>query len=208
MCVCVKIQHHKKCCLHFPYKAQILHNNITIPLFDFSYGHLTWEWTQGIRSYFYPTLFAILYKVLDVLKIDSRILLILLPRIFQAIISAYADYRFYNWCNRKKWALFIVATSWFWFYTGSRTLINTFEAALTTIALSFFPWSDYNGKLRTFLVNFMKLFKYLFHNFRKYRIFMDNSFACIHSANINNNLDAVVCVSYKEIKVSHFGAPC
>jgi phosphatidylinositol glycan class B len=113
-----------------------------------SYGHLTWEWTRGIRSYFYPSVFALLYKLLDVLKIDERVLLILLPRILQALLATYADYRFYVWCNRKKWSLFIIATSWFWFYTGSRTLINSFEAALTTIALSYFPWGDRDGKLR------------------------------------------------------------
>lgn len=92
-------------------------------------------------------MFAAIYKILDLLKIDERVLLILLPRIFQALLSAYADYRFYVWCNRKKWSLFIVATSWFLFYTGSRTLINSFEASLTTIALSFFPWGERDGKL-------------------------------------------------------------
>lgn len=120
--------------------------SLTFSIISFSYGHLTWEWTKGIRSYFYPTLFAAIYKVLDVLKIDSRIFLILLPRIFQALIASYADYRFYVWCNRKKWSIFIIVTSWFWFYTGSRTFINSFEASLTTIALSFFPWSEYSGE--------------------------------------------------------------
>jgi GPI mannosyltransferase 3 len=112
---------------------------------DFSYGSLTWEWIRGIRSYFYPAIFACIYKVLDFLNLDTRILLILLPRIFQALLSAYADYRFYVWNNRKKWSLFIILTSWFWFYTGSRTLINSFEAALTTIALSYFPWGEHDG---------------------------------------------------------------
>jgi phosphatidylinositol glycan class B len=35
-------------------------------------------------------------------------------------------------------------TSWFWFYTASRTLINTLEAILTMIALSFYPWGPHN----------------------------------------------------------------
>lgn len=29
----------------------------------FSYGHLTWEWAAGIRSYVHPLLFAALYRV-------------------------------------------------------------------------------------------------------------------------------------------------
>ena len=64
-----------------------------------------------------------------------------MPRCLESILSAYSDYKFYQWTNRKKWALYLITTSWFWFYTGSRTLINTFETSLTVIALSHFPWS-------------------------------------------------------------------
>lgn len=115
-------------------------------IIDYSYGHFTWEWTRGIRNYLYPGLIAAIYKVLDILKLDTAAYLIFAPRVLQALLSAYADYRFYTWCNHKKWSLFIVVTSWFWFYTGSRTLINTLEASLTTIALSFFPWGEFDGK--------------------------------------------------------------
>jgi GPI mannosyltransferase 3 len=48
------------------------------------------------------------------------------------------------WNGRKKWSAFLILTSWFWFYTGSRTLSNTVETALTTIALSYFPWRKGN----------------------------------------------------------------
>lgn len=106
----------------------------------FGYGHLTWEWVQGIRSYIYPLIFAVLYKVLALFQLDHVNYLILLPRVLQATLSAFSDYRFYVWCGSKKWALFLIAIPWFWFYTGSRTLTNTLEASLTTIALSYFPW--------------------------------------------------------------------
>ncbi|KAH8303800.1 hypothetical protein KR018_006602, partial [Drosophila ironensis] len=106
----------------------------------FGYGYLTWEWLQGIRSYVYPLLIAGLYKILALLQLDSARLLVLLPRILQALLTSYSDYRFYVWTGRRKWALFLVVVSWFWFYTGSRTLANTLETSLTTIALSYFPW--------------------------------------------------------------------
>ncbi|XP_059620266.1 GPI mannosyltransferase 3-like [Phlebotomus argentipes] len=106
----------------------------------YGYGYLTWEWTQGIRSYMQPLLIAVLYKVLDLFHVECVFALTLLPRVLQALLSAYADWRFYNWCQGSKWSLFVITTSWFWFYTGSRTIINTVEASLTTIALSFFPW--------------------------------------------------------------------
>lgn len=39
----------------------------------FGYGHLTWEWTtlRPIRSFFYPSLFIPLYKLLAVLNLDD-----------------------------------------------------------------------------------------------------------------------------------------
>ncbi|XP_053677771.1 GPI mannosyltransferase 3 [Anopheles nili] len=106
----------------------------------FGYGHLTWEWTAGIRSYLYPALIAGLYKLLAVFNLDTVDLLTMLPRILQACLSAYGDYRFYVWCKRSKWSMFLLASSWCWFYVGSRTMANTLETTLTMVALSYFPW--------------------------------------------------------------------
>lgn len=106
----------------------------------FGYGHLTWEWTHGIRSYLHPVLIAGVYKALAFFQLDNVELLVLVPRVLQALLSATADYRFYRWSNNSKWSLFLISAAWFWFYTGSRTLSNTVEASLTTIALSVYPW--------------------------------------------------------------------
>ncbi|CAD7082375.1 unnamed protein product [Hermetia illucens] len=106
----------------------------------FGYGFMTWEWASRIRSYLYPLVFAGFYKVLALLGYDTVELLVIGPRILQALLTAYSDYRFYVWTGKKKWSLFLLLTSYFWFYAGSRTLINTLEASLTTIALSMFPW--------------------------------------------------------------------
>ncbi|GAB0090424.1 Mannosyltransferase [Sergentomyia squamirostris] len=106
----------------------------------YGYGYLTWEWTQGIRSYLHPMVVAGVYKVLSLFGVECVYALTLLPRILQALLTAFADWRFYKWCHESKWGLFVILTSWFWFYTGSRTIINTLEASLTTLALSYFPW--------------------------------------------------------------------
>jgi phosphatidylinositol glycan class B len=37
----------------------------------FRYGYLTWEWQEGLRSYLHPLLFALLYKVLQLTKLDT-----------------------------------------------------------------------------------------------------------------------------------------
>lgn len=105
-----------------------------------SYGYLTWEWTHGIRSYLHPAIIAAIYKLLAALQLDTVELLVIAPRLLQALLSATADYRLYRWSNNSKWTLFLTSISWFWFYTGSRTLTNTVEASLTAIALSLYPW--------------------------------------------------------------------
>ena len=131
----------------FGFVLCLVSGSIKINFSDSRYGHETWEWKQGIRSYLYPAIISGVYKVLAVLGVDSVSVLIFAPRILQALISAYSDYRFYKWCNKSKWSLFIIMTSWFWFYTGSRTLINSLEASLITIIFSFFPWGK-SGKNR------------------------------------------------------------
>jgi hypothetical protein len=35
------------------------------------YGHLTWEWQRGLRSYLHPLIFAALYKILALLRLDT-----------------------------------------------------------------------------------------------------------------------------------------
>jgi len=34
-------------------------------------GYLTWEWTAKIRGYLYPAVFTVLYKAVELLRIDS-----------------------------------------------------------------------------------------------------------------------------------------
>ncbi|XP_012265530.2 GPI mannosyltransferase 3 [Athalia rosae] len=111
----------------------------------FGYGYLTWEWQDGIRSYIYPFLISLLYRLLGFLNFDHVVLITTLPCILQALLSAYADYRFYIW-TRNKWALFNFCTNWYWYYCAPRTMLNTLETSLTTIALSIFPWRDSNSK--------------------------------------------------------------
>ncbi|XP_050672932.1 GPI mannosyltransferase 3 [Leptidea sinapis] len=106
----------------------------------FGYGELTWEWQKGIRSYLYPSVVSAIYYALKLTSLDYPTIVVLAPRIFQAVLSAFADYSFYKWSGNRKWALFVILTSWFWFYTASRTLLQTTETALVAIALSMFPF--------------------------------------------------------------------
>ncbi|CAH2251708.1 GPI mannosyltransferase 3 [Pararge aegeria] len=108
----------------------------------FGYGAMTWEWQAGIRSYLYPSVVAALYTILKFTGLDYPVAVVILPRILQAVLSTAADYSFYKWSGGRKWALFLILTSWFWFYTSGRTLLQTLETVLVTIALSKFSFKD------------------------------------------------------------------
>ncbi|EXB94916.1 GPI mannosyltransferase 3 [Morus notabilis] len=107
----------------------------------FGYGHLTWEWKKGIRSYSHPLLFALLYKVLAFLGLDIPWFMIKAPRLFQSLFSAVGDLYLYKlsvllFGNRvAKWAL----TNWFMFFCTTRTLSNSMETVLTLVSLYYWP---------------------------------------------------------------------
>ncbi|KDR22580.1 GPI mannosyltransferase 3 [Zootermopsis nevadensis] len=121
----------------------------------FGYGHETWEWTLGIRSYIYPAFLATILSVLKYFHLDSVNTVVHGPRILQAVLSAVGDYCFLRWYRNQNgghglWASFALITNWFWMYCGSRTLINTFEATLNTFALNLFPWNQNKIQKRYF----------------------------------------------------------
>lgn len=110
----------------------------------FKYGYLTWEWKNGLRTYLYPLIFSILYKILQIFHMDFPSAIILVPRLFQAFLTSVSDYYFLHWCQKlgchPYWTSIAIFTNWFWFYCGSRTIVNAFETSITTIALYHYPW--------------------------------------------------------------------
>ncbi|XP_061347460.1 mannosyltransferase APTG1 isoform X2 [Gastrolobium bilobum] len=111
----------------------------------FGYGHLTWEWKQGIRSYLHPMLFVVLYRVLAILNLDTPWLMMRAPRLLQSVFSAVGDLYLYKLSavlfgdRVAKWALFSQLANWFMFYCFSRTLSNSLETVLTLVSLYFWP---------------------------------------------------------------------
>ncbi|XP_076958345.1 mannosyltransferase APTG1-like [Bidens hawaiensis] len=111
----------------------------------FGYGHLTWEWSKGIRSYLHPMLFAILYKILSILHLDTPLFMIKAPRLFQSVFSAFGDLYLFKLSHVlfgghvAQWALFAQLTNWFMFYCITRTLSNSLETVLTVISLCYWP---------------------------------------------------------------------
>ncbi|XP_071464386.1 GPI mannosyltransferase 3 isoform X2 [Marmota flaviventris] len=111
----------------------------------FNYGYMTWEWTERLRGYTYPLIFASIYKILHLLGKDSVQLLIWTPRLAQALLSALADVRLYSLMKQlenqemARWVFFCQSCSWFTWYCCTRTLTNTMETDLTIIALFYYP---------------------------------------------------------------------
>nr|XP_031833263.1 GPI mannosyltransferase 3 [Nomia melanderi] len=116
----------------------------------FGYGYLTWEWIVHIRNYIYPFFISIIFQILALVRLDYVTVLTTVPRIVQAGISAYGEFKFYEW-TKNKWTLYSLCMNWYWYYCASRTLINTLETAFTMIALSMFPWRDSNIRNMNFL---------------------------------------------------------
>ncbi|KAL1916428.1 uncharacterized protein VTP21DRAFT_5619 [Calcarisporiella thermophila] len=117
----------------------------------FGYGYLTWEWREKIRSFAHPLLFAGVYKLLDVLRLDQTKLLFLGPKILQGILAGIGEYATYRLAdilfgrNAARWTLFSSVISWFNFYHLVRTLSNSMEAIFTALALFYWPWSSESG---------------------------------------------------------------
>ncbi|KAJ8079143.1 glycosylphosphatidylinositol anchor biosynthesis [Marasmius tenuissimus] len=119
----------------------------------FGYGHLTWEWLSPhpIRSIIYPALNVPVYWVLKATGIHNwgRLgdeLVILGPRILHGALAAMTDIGLCILTKRTlgdryvSTAFFLSITSFFHGLSLSRSLSNSLETSLTTIALSYFPW--------------------------------------------------------------------
>lgn len=66
----------------------------------------------------------------------------------QSTLSALGDLYMYKTAYKMssnhrvaRWTLLCQLTSWYLFYSSTRTLSNSTEGSLVAIALYFFPWS-------------------------------------------------------------------
>lgn len=122
---------------------EVAHNMV------FGYGHLSWEWKLNakLRGATHPLLlFAIPYKFLQILGIDTPLLVAITPRIVQGIIAGIGDAYIYLYALKifknediAYLALFCSIFSWFHFYCLIRTFSNSIETVLTIISLYYWP---------------------------------------------------------------------
>ncbi|XP_038970951.1 GPI mannosyltransferase 3 isoform X2 [Phoenix dactylifera] len=107
----------------------------------FGYGHLTWEWKRGIRSYLHPLVFALLYKIMAFLRLDTPWFMVKAPRLLQSLFSSFGDLYMYKLSKLlfdehvARWAFFCQLVNWFMFFCITRTLSNSLETVLTIMGL-------------------------------------------------------------------------
>ena len=93
--------------------------------------------------------FAFVFKLLSILRLDFQWLVIYLPKLLIGVLTACGDYSFYKmiWMRdgtaTAGWFLLLLQTNWFLLYSGSRTLVNTYETSLLCFGLSLYPRNSY-----------------------------------------------------------------
>lgn len=111
----------------------------------FGYGYLTWEWKEGLRGWTAPLILAASYKLLALFGLDTAKTLVAVPRLVQAFFASFGDLFLYKLAVKRfdrqtgKWSLVCYLISWFTFYIVTRTLTNSLETVLITIALYYWP---------------------------------------------------------------------
>ncbi|KAK6007883.1 hypothetical protein QM012_004697 [Aureobasidium pullulans] len=129
------------------------------PAWDIAFGSssgawITWEWRERLRSSLHPFLFAAVYRltasITDALYLEAATraeLLLAAPKLLQASFAATTDYFIWKLAMKaygrdskaSSAALFLTVISpWQWF-CSTRTLSNSLETTLTTIALWLWP---------------------------------------------------------------------
>lgn len=118
----------------------------------FGYGYVTWEWKEKIRSYLHPFVFELYFHMLKFCQLDTTNAVVFGPHILQAFLTALCDVSVYYLClkiynntNIATISFTLQLSSWFVYYTGSRTLSNTAEMCFACIGLSFFPFFQSSG---------------------------------------------------------------
>ncbi|CCK71864.1 putative glycosylphosphatidylinositol-alpha 1,2 mannosyltransferase KNAG_0I00730 [Huiozyma naganishii CBS 8797] len=132
----------------------------------FGYGALTWEWRVGLRSYAFPAVFEVVYRVVKCIAplfCPSRALwceymgVLYAPKVIMAVIAVLGDYYtvktvevVYRHVGEKRSgderivrvvAGVLTASNFFNCFFSTRSFVNSFEMTLTAVSLYLWDWS-------------------------------------------------------------------
>lgn len=113
------------------------------------YGHLTWEWAAGLRSYAHPLLFTPGLIFLQLLRLDTPAAVQLAPRVTQILFSLAHDAVLLDFARThlpvhlQLPTLLVSSLSWFNCFTHTRPFSNCVESTLHLAALTAWPRINY-----------------------------------------------------------------
>lgn len=122
----------------------------------FGYGYLTWEWREGLRSFVHPLLFAVVYKLCELLDL-GEIGVVYMPKLTQGVVCAIGEWYLYKFAYSltkneiiARGTLFLSVISAFNWFCLTRTFSNSLELTLITASLSHWPWNSKSINWRGF----------------------------------------------------------
>lgn len=114
-------------------------------------GVVSWEWEDGyrIRSVLSLLPYAALFKLFQLLGVQSQWWYAVGPRIMQGVAVAISDYCLYHLsslggrdqlregfrADSSWWTLCLHCSNWYWLYSATRTLANTTETFIYIMVL-------------------------------------------------------------------------
>lgn len=107
----------------------------------FGYGYQTWEWRSfiAIRSYFYPFIISLIYRLLAIFHLDTASMLINCATLFQTFLAFIGDLAYWKFLQGHQliFLIFICRlTCWYTMYSSPRLLINNLEEILFICSLT------------------------------------------------------------------------
>ena len=107
----------------------------------FGYGYQTWEWrpTIAIRSYFYPSLISVIYRILAFFHWDSATVLINSATLFQTFLAILGDLAYWKFLQGHRLIYLILLcryTCWYTMYSSPRLIVNNLEEILFICSLA------------------------------------------------------------------------
>ncbi|EEB09050.1 pig-B [Schizosaccharomyces japonicus yFS275] len=127
---------------------EIAHN------FVYGTGFVSWEWREGIRSAAHPLLFALVYKCLNLLHLDTvNSIFVAAPKLVQGTFAAITDVATFEFAKVRfgrraaVWALVCSLLSFFNAYVSVRTFSSSLETTLTV--LMFWQWELWQKAMKS-----------------------------------------------------------
>ncbi len=107
----------------------------------FGYGYKTWEWKSdiAIRSYLYPSIISVIYRVVALFHLDTASILINFATLFQTFLAFLGDLAYLKFLHGHKLIFLILLcrfSCWYTMYSSPRLIINNLEEILFICSLA------------------------------------------------------------------------